>query len=113
MADTPLLRAQTTDEQIRLMAAGAWTAANAAELKRRMEAVALMRQPPALRSSTCGRSSSSIPMELCCWRDCPARGRGAAKQCGSSRWRTAIKVCCVSCTLQPTQGLKLPRGNSS
>ena len=40
MADTPLLRAQTTDEQIRLMAAGAWTAANAAELERRMEAVA-------------------------------------------------------------------------
>ena len=40
MADTPLLRAQTADEEIRLMAAGAWTAANAAELERRMEAVA-------------------------------------------------------------------------
>jgi len=40
VADTPLLRAQTADEEIRLMAAGAWTAANAAELERRMEAVA-------------------------------------------------------------------------
>ena len=40
MADMPLLRAETADEEIRLMAAGAWTAANAAELERRMEAVA-------------------------------------------------------------------------
>jgi phospholipid/cholesterol/gamma-HCH transport system permease protein len=40
VAETPLLRAQTADEEIRLMAAGAWTAANAAELERRMEAVA-------------------------------------------------------------------------
>jgi hypothetical protein len=34
------LRAQTADEVFRLMATGAWTAANTAELERRMEAVA-------------------------------------------------------------------------
>jgi len=40
VTETLLLGAQTADEEIRLMAAGEWTAANAAELERRLEAVA-------------------------------------------------------------------------